>query len=563
MRALLIWPKFAPSFFSFTSAHELLGKKAVYAPLSLATVAALLPQNWDIRIRDCNIDPVSEEEWQWSEMVLVSGMITQQKGFCDLIAEAKQRGKMVAVGGPFATSVPEAPIGAGADFLVLDEGEITIPLFLAALERGERSGRFSAAGEKADMTRSPVPRFELLDMDNYLEMSIQFSRGCPYLCEFCDIPGLYGRQPRTKTPQQFLTEIQRLLDLGWSKALFVADDNFIGNKKYSLQLLKEVKVWQEKNGYPLGLSCEASLNLADDERMLSGMRDAGFRTAFMGVETPDLDSLANIKKTQNCRHSMIDRIHRTYEYGIRITAGFIVGFDGEKKGADQRIVEFVEQSNMPLAMVNMLYALPNTPLIDRLKAQNRMHTGYKENSITGGHLTNFVMTRPIEEVVQEYVDCLQTLYEHERFLDRLYRHCMLMGEVKKKQPRFLLRDPLEIRALFIVLWRHGYKRVGRGKFWRYAWDIFKNKRRAFRRYLSVCGQYEHFYAYGQEVEETVKQQLVELGDLRDQVFDVNSTPEAVEVPITIKNADAASEVASAASSFKAPDPFLVAEPSTV
>ena len=210
MNTLLVWPKFAPSFFSLTGVKELIGKNTIYAPLGLVTIASILPQDWNFKIADCNVAPITEADWQWAEIIMVSGMITQRIDQGRIIEEAKQRNKMVAVGGPFATSMPDEPKDAGADFLILDEGELTIPLFLEAFERGETSGTFTANGEKADMTQSPMPRFDLLNFTDYLELSVQFSRGCPFLCEFCDIPVLFGRKPRTKAPEQVVAELERL-----------------------------------------------------------------------------------------------------------------------------------------------------------------------------------------------------------------------------------------------------------------------------------------------------------------------------------------------------------------
>lgn len=251
MRVLLLYPLFPKSFWSFDKALELIGRKVSLPPLSLTTVAAILPQTWEFRLVDRNIRYESDADWYWADLVIISGMIVQKPDMLYLIESAKRRGKLVAVGGPYVTSVPEAAQAAGVDFLVLDEGEITLPLLVAALERGETSGVFRADGEKPAVTDTPVPRFDLLELDAYGDMSVQFSRGCPFQCEFCDIIVLYGRKPRTKTPAQLLAELQALYDLGWRRTIFVVDDNFIGNKRNVKLMLKELAPWMKAHGYPL------------------------------------------------------------------------------------------------------------------------------------------------------------------------------------------------------------------------------------------------------------------------------------------------------------------------
>ena len=240
MRVLLLYPLFPKSFWSFEKAIELVGRKTLHPPLGLITVAAILPQTWEFRLVDRNVRQETEADWEWADLIIISGMIVQKPDLLYLIHEAKQRNKLVAVGGPYVTSVQKEVQKAGADFLILDEGEITLSLFVEALEKGKIAGTFHANGEKPDVTQTPIPRYDLLDLDAYAEMSVQFSRGCPFQCEFCDIIVLYGRKPRTKTPAQLLAELQALYDLGWRGGVFVVDDNFIGNKRNVKLLLREL-----------------------------------------------------------------------------------------------------------------------------------------------------------------------------------------------------------------------------------------------------------------------------------------------------------------------------------
>ena len=522
MKALLVWPKFAPSFFSLDGVKELIGRETIYAPLSLTTIAAILPQKWSFRIVDCNVRTISNSDWEWADIVMVSGMITQRASQAEIIRDAKAQGKTVVVGGSFATSVPEEPEAAGADFLVLDEGELTIPAFLEALERGETGGVFRSGGEKADMTTSPIPRFDLLNLDDYLELGVQFSRGCPFLCEFCDIPVLFGRKPRTKHPSQVITELKLLDSLGWNRTIMIADDNFIGHKKNAIPALEAIRDWQITEGYPFSLSTEATINMADDPKLMRLMKEAGFRVVFVGIETPDRESLTHIKKKQNIRHPMIERIHKTYDYGFRIISGFIIGFDGEKPGADKRIFEFVDKAALPLVMVNMLFALPNTPLTNRLQKQGRMIQNIASG---GGQLTNFVFTRPLEEAVREYVNCLKMLYEPRHFLNRLRKHCLMMGPVARGRRKKKIKGLYEIKALFILLWRHGFKRSSRWMFWCYLFEILYKNPVAFRRFISSCGQFEHYHSYSLTVGEKVRKDFEQLGARRFEVYEPSAETE--------------------------------------
>ncbi|MFM7512280.1 MAG: B12-binding domain-containing radical SAM protein, partial [Cyanobium sp.] len=328
MRTLFIYPEFPKTFWSYEKILELIDRKVLLPPLGLVTVAALLPQSWEMKLVDRNVREVREEEWAWAELVVISGMIVQKADMAEQIARAKARGLPVAVGGPFASSTPDAPELDGADFKVLDEGEITLPLFVEALERGETSGRFTAGGEKPDVTSTPVPRYDLLELDAYSEMSVQFSRGCPFNCEFCDIIVLYGRKPRTKTPEQLIAELQRLYDLGWRRSVFLVDDNFIGNKRNVKLLLPVLSQWQIERGYPFSFATEASVDLAADQELMDLMAECRFESVFLGIETPDAASLETARKLQNTRTSLEESVEKITASGLRVMAGFIIGFDG-------------------------------------------------------------------------------------------------------------------------------------------------------------------------------------------------------------------------------------------
>ncbi|MEM8603863.1 MAG: B12-binding domain-containing radical SAM protein [Cyanobacteria bacterium P01_H01_bin.121] len=513
MKVLLVYPRFPKSFWSFEKTIQLVGRKAVLPPLGLITVAAILPQTWEFRLIDRNIEDLNTTDWQWADLVLISGMIVQKPDMLAMVQAAKEHGKPVGVGGPYATALPAEVQAAGADYLILDEGELTLPLFVEALERGETQGTFRSP-EKPDVTQTPVPRFDLLDLDAYSEMAVQFSRGCPFQCEFCDIIVLYGRKPRTKAPQQLIAELQRLYELGWRRSLFLVDDNFIGNKRNVKLLLRELAPWMEDHGYPFTFGTEASVDLAQDQELMDLMTAANVGAVFLGIETPDESSLEVTKKFQNTRDSLSDSIEKIISSGLRVMAGFIVGFDGEKSGAGDRIFRFVQKTSIPTAFFSMLQALPDTALWHRLEKEGRLR-GQSAN-INQTTLMNFVPTRSIDEIAQEYIDTFWRLYDPQNFLDRTYRHYRILGEAPcHKQPRsskVKVKKPtdwLAVRAMLIIAWRQGVVRKTRWSFWRYLWDMYQHNRRGIPSYLTVCAQIEHFLEYRSIVKRQIEAQLAE------------------------------------------------------
>jgi radical SAM superfamily enzyme YgiQ (UPF0313 family) len=508
MRVLLLYPQFPKSFWSFDKALELIGRKVSLPPLGMITVAAILPQTWEFRLVDRNVKFETEADWGWADLVIISGMIVQKPDMLHLIREAKQRGKLVAVGGPYVTSVPNAAQEAGVDFLVLDEGEITLPLLVEALERGETQGIFRSNGEKPDVTNTPIPRFDLLDLTAYNDMSVQFSRGCPFQCEFCDIIVLYGRKPRTKTPAQLLAELQALYDLGWRRSIFVVDDNFIGNKRNVKLLLRELGPWMAARGYPFRLSTEASVDLAQDEELLDLMVAANFSAVFLGIETPDTESLAMTQKFQNTRNSLMESVQKINRAGLRVMAGFIIGFDGEKAGAGRRIIDFVEATAIPQALFSMLQALPNTALWYRLQKEGRLLEGSEEANIHQTTLTNFIPSRPLEELAREYVSCFWELYDPARYLARVHRHFLEMKPTPHKK-KFRMPGLSDIKALFIICWRQGLKRNTRFQFWRQMFSIIQHNPGVFESYLINCAHIEHFIEYRQIVRDEIEAQLAQ------------------------------------------------------
>jgi len=510
MKALLIWPIMPNSFWSYQEALDLAGLRATSPPLGLITVAAMLPDDWEIRLIDRNVRLETDADWDWCDLVVISAMIVQQQDFGNLIRRGVALGKKVAVGGPFATSVPEFPLSFGADYLILDEGECTIPLFLAALSRGETKGVFRAT-EKPDVTQTPLPRFDLLDLDAYISMTVQFSRGCPFQCEFCDIITLFGRKPRTKTPQQMLAELEALYQMGWKRLVFIVDDNFIGNKRNAKIFLRELIPWMQERKYPFPLLTEASVNLAEDDELIELMVAAGMTMVFLGIETPDVDSLLGAHKEQNTRHSLVESCQKITRAGLQIMAGFIIGFDHEQSGAGDRIQAFVEETGILQAHVGLLQAIPNTAMWNRLENEGRLNQGLDELFGSQRALMNFIPTRPVAEIVGEFTATFWNLYEPLPYLKRCFRYFMMMED--KRPSRRLPLNIKEIRFVLAICWRQGVLRSTRWLFWWQLAVFTMKKPHLMFDYFFALGIGEHFFNFRHEVKADLESQLTDLDSI--------------------------------------------------
>jgi radical SAM superfamily enzyme YgiQ (UPF0313 family) len=442
MRVLLINPKFPPSFWSLRASCSFMGRKTLLPPLGLLTLAALLPPDWECHLADLNTRALTPADWQWADLVMITGMVIQQEGIFNLIQEAKARGKTVVVGGPYATSMGQAVMEAGADFLVRGEGENTIPHLLAALDKGQRSAVIET-DQKPDLATSPAPRFDLLELDDYLVMGIQTSRGCPFDCEFCDIVRLYGRKPRYKDPDQVMAELETLYRLGWRGDIFISDDNFIGNPDHTRAILTRLIPWMQGHGEPFSFWTQTTMNLGQDREMIDGLTAANFGYVFLGVETPEPEILRAVGKHQNLRNPLGQSLTTINGNGLSMVASFVIGFDHEKPGAGDRICEFVEEQSIPVVMVNLLQPLPHTRLWNRLEQENRLLAAQTTGN-SYDQAFNYLPTRPREEILAEYVRAIDRLYEPSRYLARAYRYYLTMrptrlalqaGEHKTVPPR--------------------------------------------------------------------------------------------------------------------------------
>ncbi|ARQ02297.1 B12-binding domain-containing radical SAM protein [Pseudorhodoplanes sinuspersici] len=511
INVLMVFPKFNPnSFWSMPDACDVWGAKCVAPPLGLITVAALLPPDWRVRLVDCNARNLTDDDIDWADMVMTGGMLPQQIDALKVIDRCQERGKTVVVGGPDATSSPE--IYDRADMLVLGEAEGVIDRFIEAWIGGARSGVFEAEKFKVDVTRTPIPRFDLLNPKDYLYLGIQFSRGCPFNCEFCDIIELYGRVPRSKTNAQMLAELEALYQRGYRGHVDFVDDNLVGNKKALKIFLPALIQWQQERGYPFRFSTEASINLADDTQLLHLMSQANFFAIFVGIESSDTETLVSTQKKQNTRRSIADSIHRIYGAGMFVTAGFIVGFDTEKDNVATQMIACIEATSIPWCMVGLLTALPNTQLTRRLEKEGRFfgaNWSGEGDQCTGG--LNFTTLRPRREIWGDYRAVLETVYEPAAFFERVRRVGRAMRRPalsgpqtavpQRKSKLAALRGRLkDYRALGRVMWRMTVRRPDlRRHFWRTFLDCAKANPAALDFVVMLMVVYLHLGTFAQSV----------------------------------------------------------------
>ncbi len=414
MKALLIYPEFPDTFWSFKYALKFIRKRASFPPLGLLTVAAMLPEEWEKRLVDLNVTRLTNKDLEWADCALISAMIVQRESTKQVIARCKEAGVRIIAGGPLFTA--EHDRFPDVDHFVLNEAEITLPQFLHDLEQGEPR-RIYTTTEFPDIRQTPVPRWELADLDRYASMCIQFSRGCPYNCEFCNVTALFGHRPRTKTAEQIIAELDSLYDLGWRRTVFFVDDNFIGNKK---QLKKEILPalieWRkDKVGVPF--QTEVSINLADDEELMRLMVEAGFETVFVGIETPSEESLAECNKFQNRGRDLVEDVKRIQRAGMQVQGGFIVGFDSDTPSIFKRQLEFIQKSGIVTAMVGLLQAPIGTRLYQRLKDEGRVLDSMSGDNVDG--TTNIIPKMNIEVLRDGYKWVLTQLYSPRLYYERV------------------------------------------------------------------------------------------------------------------------------------------------
>jgi radical SAM superfamily enzyme YgiQ (UPF0313 family) len=531
---LLVHARFnSYSFWNFSEACKLVGAQYPTAPLGLITVAAMMPKHWNIRLVNRNTEELTEEHIAWADIVMTGGMLTQQIDTMRIIEIFQKQGKPVVVGGPDPTSSPH--IYEHAAFRVLGEVEPIIHQFVEAVESGERSGTFTAEKFSADVTATPIPRFDLLKFEHYLFVGVQYSRGCPFTCEFCDIIELYGRVPRTKTPPQMLAELQVLYDLGYRGHVDFVDDNLIGNKKNLRVFLPHLIAWQEERGYPFEFSTEASINLSDDLELLQLMKKANFFVVFVGIESPDPATLVLTKKKQNTKRNLTESVHRIYSAGIFVNAGFILGFDTEKAAVGDAMADFIDEAAIPMAMVGLLYACPNTQLTRRLEKEGRLHAnnGVMEQE-AGDQCTlgcNFETSRPLREVLLDYRRVLEKVYSPEAYARRLMRLTDLLD--RSGRPKELAAgdyrkalNPFEVVHRIINAVPEARKPL---------WEAFKyaaaKNPSALLHIVTIMAFYAHLGPFSRYVIEQLDKRLAELDAEDESLIGHNQPPREARVAV--------------------------------
>ncbi len=468
MRILLVYPEFPDTFWSFKHALKFIRKKAGSPPLGLLTVAAMLPAEWDKQLIDLNVADLMPDDLKSADYVFISAMIVQRDSAQALIARCKQAGVKVVAGGPLFTMEHEQ--FPEVDHFVLNEAELTLPPFLEDLANG-RARRLYTTSEFPDIRQTPAPLWQLADLRHYDTIGIQFSRGCPYNCDFCNITTLLGHRPRLKTASQILAELDSLYALGWRKNVFFVDDNFIGNKKQIKSAVLPALIEWRKRKVGVPFSTEVSINLADDSELLKLMTQAGFNAVFVGIETPNEDSLLECSKTQNKGRDLVESVKRLQRAGLQVLGGFIVGFDSDTPRIFQQQIDFIQKSGIVAAMVGLLQAPPGTRLYDRLRREGRLVSELSGDNVDGS--TNIIPKMGLEELREGYRRILEEIYAPKLYYERVVT---FLREYRPPEISFRL-EPQYVLALARSMYQLGIRGVERAQYWRlFFWTLFRRPR---------------------------------------------------------------------------------------
>jgi radical SAM superfamily enzyme YgiQ (UPF0313 family) len=468
MNVLLIYPKFPDTFWSFKYALSFIRKRAAFPPLGLLTVAALLPDEFQKRLVDVNVDALIDDDLSWADLVFIGGMTVQRDSAKQIIARCKAKKLKVIAGGPLFTAEPEA--FGEVDHLVLDEAELTLPPFLEDFKNGQLKKIYRAPGF-CDLHYTPIPSWGLIHTKRYASMSIQFSRGCPFNCEFCNVTALFGHRPRIKTPQQVITELDHIYDAGWRGSIFFVDDNFIGNKQsLKAQLLPALIEWR-RNKKGCVFFTEASINLADDSELLNMMVKAGFDSVFIGIESPDDACLTECHKTQNKNRDLLQNVKTIHRAGLQVMGGFIVGFDSDTHSIFQRQIDFIQQSGIVAAMVGILQAPPGTRLFDRLQREHRVVSAFSGDNVDGA--TNIIPKMGLDRLSEGYRSIMKQIYSPHNFY---WRVRSFLKELKAPD----ITTPMDVQrvlAFFRSCFRLGVWGKERFHYWHLLlWTLFRRPR---------------------------------------------------------------------------------------
>lgn len=492
MKILLLYLKLPKTFWSFKYALPFIGKKAAFPPLGLLTVAALLPKDWKKKLIDLNVENLNDKDLQWADFVFISAMVLQKESAREVINLAKKFNKKIVAGGPLFTTGYEEYIN-DIDYFVLGEAEVTLPLFLEDFKNGNLK-KIYKQNQWPDIKQTPIPLWELIDMEKYASMSIQFSRGCPFNCEFCDIVLLNGRVLRTKDREQILRELDVLYNRGWRGGVFFVDDNFIGNKiKLKEEILPAIIQWMEKKKYPFTFNTQLSINLADDEKLIELMVKAGFNTVFIGIESPDEESLKECGKFQNLDRNLLGSIKIIQNHGLQVQAGFIIGFDQDTFSIFDRMILFIQKSGIVTAMVGLLQAPPKTRLWERLKKEKRLIS-----QPTGSNTDctiNFIPKMDSHSLISGYKRVLNHIYSPKNYYLRLMN---FLKEYRPERRGDVKIDLNQIFAFLKSIWILGIKEKERLYYWRlFFWCLFK-KPKLFPLIIDMSVKGFHFRKISEE-----------------------------------------------------------------
>ena len=505
-KVLMVCPVSPRCFWTFEGMMEIVPEHSLIPPLGLITVAALCPKHWEIRLVDHSFEELKEADVLWADLVMVSAMNVQREDALRTLGFASKLGRRTIIGGPYASSEPEALLPF-ADHVVVGEPDESFSEIAADLESGF-ARRLYRIREKPDVRKTPIPRFDLLKLNNYTSMSLQFSRGCPFTCEFCDIITIYGRRPRTKSPAQMTGELDALLRLGWRKPVFLVDDNFIGNHKAALELVKTLQVWQQREDYPCALYTEASVDLASRIELLDAMVKANFVGVFLGIESPSSESLKEAKKFQNVNRNLLDCIRTIQEHGLWVMGGFIIGFDSDPKDIFEQQVAFIKEAAIPWAMPGFLQAIPTTPLYDRMKVDGRLLQD--RHAIGPIEPPNFKTLLPLPELTDGFRRMLLELYSPGNFYDRAIESLQRWKNTSEQRAP-AIPFLYGLKVLVASLWQQGIRS-------RYRWSYLRFMSRLVLRWgldsrkmwlgfvIAMSGH--HFIVYSQDVADSLEEKTV-------------------------------------------------------
>jgi radical SAM superfamily enzyme YgiQ (UPF0313 family) len=507
MNVLLIYPEWPDTYWSFKHALPFEGKRSAYPPLGLLTVAALLPPHWKKRLVDTNVRRLTDADLDWADVAMLSGMLVHKQDLLSLLERCRAHGLRTVIGGPITSSVEE--IGQYADHVVIGEAEDLIAGLTRDLENGTAKPMYQAA-ERPDLERTPLPDLSLINPKHYSCMAIQYSRGCPFNCEFCDIIEIYGRKPRTRSPAQIIAELEQLYARKWRGSIFIVDDNFIGNKKHVKELLPVVADWNNRHGRPFTFFTEASINLADDTELLQMMKDAGFIRVFLGIETPVEDSLKEAQKLQNTKRSILESVRRIQHFGMEVMAGFIVGFDNDPEDIFERQVAFIQESAIPLAMVGLLLALPGTQLYRRLMKEGRIVDEGHGNNMDCR--LNFKPKMDPQRLIEGYLSILRRIYHPDTYYARV------RSFLREHRPAHYARRSLsDYKALVRSIVKQGILGDTRVSYWKFLLEAATRYRHAFGTAVTLAIMGYHFQVLTRRVCNTTSELPgILIGDLDAQ-----------------------------------------------